>query len=119
MGESDAHASAQVSAAALDAVAEIHHQLFTGLILSLAGLHGMELAAELVFRTFRRQHDARFVAGLKTLGLDGLPPAVACARFIALSNRAGGLDVQVCEQGLGKAWVRYPPPRWAYEGPAI
>jgi hypothetical protein len=110
---------APVSAAALEAAAEIHHQLFTGLILSLAGLHGMELAAELVFRTFRRQHEARFLAGLRTLRLDGLPPAIACARFIALSNRAGGLDVQVCEQGDRKAWVRYPPPRWAYEGAAI
>lgn len=110
---------AQASAAALEAAAEIHHQLFTGLILSLAGLRGMDLAAELVFRTFRRQHEARFLRGLKTLGLDGLPPAVACARFIALSNRAGGLEVQVCEQGERKAWVRYPPPRWAYEGAAI
>lgn len=109
----------QASASALDAAAEVHHQLFTGLILSLAGLRGMELAAELVFRTFRRQHEARFLAGLRTLGLDGLLPAVACARFIGLSNRAGGLEVQVCEQADGKAWVRYPPPRWAYEGAAI
>jgi hypothetical protein len=105
--------------AELEAAAELHHRLFTGLVLALAGHHGLDAAAALVERTFRRQHDERFLPGLARLGLAGLPPADACARYIYLANRAGGLEVEYVAQGPGKAWVRYPPPRWAYEGPAI
>ena len=111
--------SAEASAAELDAAAELHHQLFTGLLLSLAGHHGLACAAALVERTFRRQHDERFLPGLARLGLAALPPADACARYIYLANRAGGVDVEYVPDGPHKAWVRYPPPRWAYEGPAI
>ena len=111
--------SAEASAAELDAAAELHHQLFTGLLLSLAGHHGRACAAALVERTFRRQHDERFLPGLARLGLAGLPPADACARYIYLANRAGGVDVEYVPDGPRKAWVRYPPPRWAYEGAAI
>jgi hypothetical protein len=34
-------------------------------------------AAELVFRTFRRQHLEKFLPGLDKLGLRGLPDAVS------------------------------------------
>ena len=109
----------EASPAELEASAGLHHQLFTGFILGLAGHHGLARAAEFVERSFSRQHEERFVRGLETLGLSGLPPAVACARYICLSNRAGGLDVHYHEEGPLKAWVRYPTPRWAYPGASI
>lgn len=113
-GEADAP-----SDTALDAAAHLHQQLFTGIVLALAAHDGQERAAELVERTFRRQHEERFLAGLRRLGLASLPPALASAQFIVLANRAGGLDVRYAEDGARRAWVRYPPPRWAYEGAAI
>ncbi len=101
------------------AAARMHHHYFTGLLLYLLQKRGAAAGSELIFQVFRRQHEAKFVAGLGTLGLDGLPPAVACARFIYLANLVGGVKVEYVAESDAKAWVRYPPPRWAYEGPAI
>jgi hypothetical protein len=53
------------------AVATIYHAYLTGLILALVTRGGKAQAAEMVFRTFRRQQLARFLPGLKKLGLDG------------------------------------------------
>jgi len=101
------------------AAARLYHQYFTGLLLYLLQKRGEPAGTELIFRIFRRQHGEKFVAGLKSLGLDGLPPAVACAQFIYLANLIGGVKVEFMPESDAKAWVRYPPPRWAYEGPAI
>ena len=76
-------------------------------------------AAELVFRTFRRQHLEKFLPGLAKLGLDRLPHAVACAQYHYLSNHLGGVRVEYMYESDRKAWVRYVPPRWIYEGTAI
>ncbi len=97
----------------------MHHHYFTGLLLYLLQKRGEAAGSELIFRVFRRQHEAKFLIGLKTLGLDSLPPAVACAQFIYLANLVGGVKVEYMAESNAKAWVRYPPPRWAYEGPAI
>ena len=77
-------------AAAYRAVEHIYHSYLTGLILMLASRAGAPRAAEVVFRTFRRQQLARFLPGLKKLGLDNLPHAVACAQYHYLSNQVGG-----------------------------
>jgi hypothetical protein len=71
-------------------------------------------AAELVFRTFRRQHLEKFLPGLAKLGLDRLPHAVACAQYHYLSNHLGGVRVEYMYESDRKAWVRYVPPRWIY-----
>ncbi|MDW3428521.1 hypothetical protein NQ306_25955, partial [Escherichia coli] len=76
-------------------------------------------AAEFVFRVFRRQQQERFLPGLKKLGLDGLPPAVAAARYHYLSNWIGGVHVEYMYETDRKAWIRYPPPRWIWKGTAI
>ena len=78
-------------AAAYRAVEHIYHSYLTGLILMLASRTGAPRAAEVVFRTFRRQQLARFLPGLKKLGLDQLPHAVACAQYHYLSNQVGGV----------------------------
>jgi hypothetical protein len=106
-------------AAAYRAVELIYHSYLTGLILTLASRAGAARAAEVVFRTFRRQQLARFLPGLKKLGLDKLPHAVACAQYHYLSNQVGGVKVEYIHESDRKAWVRYPPPRWIWSGTAI
>jgi hypothetical protein len=105
--------------AAYRAVELIYHSYLTGLILMLASRTGTAPAAEVVFRTFRRQQLARFLPGLKKLGLDKLPHAVACAQYHYLSNQVGGVKVEYVYESDRKAWVRYPPPRWIWWGAAI
>jgi hypothetical protein len=108
-----------VDAAAYRAVEHIYHSYLTGLILMLVARAGAAPAAEVVFRTFRRQQLARFLPGLKKLGLDKLPPAIACAQYHYLSNQVGGVKVEYVHENDRKAWVRYPPPRWIWSGTAI
>lgn len=105
--------------AAYRAVELIYHSYLTGLILMISSRAGPARAAEVVFRAFRRQQQARFVPGLKKLGLDRLPHAVACAQYHYLSNQVGGVKVEYVYENDRKAWVRYPPPRWIWSGTAI
>jgi hypothetical protein len=101
------------------AVETLYHAFLTGLILSTVSRRRGADAAELVFRTFRRQHLEKFLPGLAKLGLTGLPDAVACAQYHYLSNHLGGVRVEYMYESDRKAWVRYVPPRWIYEGAAI
>jgi hypothetical protein len=101
------------------AVELLYHAYLAGLILFVVSRRGAGDAAALVFATFRRQHLAKFLPGLEKLGLRGLPDAVACARYHYLSNFLGGVPVEYVEESDRKAWIRYPPPRWIWQGPAI
>jgi len=105
--------------AAFAAVEALYHAYLTGLILTVATRAGEAPATELVFRTFRRQQLAKFLPGLKKLGLDRLPHAVACAQYHYLSNQVGGVKVEYVHESDRKAWVRYPPPRWIWSGTAV
>jgi hypothetical protein len=112
-------ANADTDSAAYAAIELIYHSYLTGLILMLASRAGPARAAEVVFRTFRRQQLARFLPGLRKLGLTELPHAVACAQYHYLSNQVGGVKVEYVYESDRKAWVRYPPPRWIWSGTAI
>jgi hypothetical protein len=101
------------------AVEMIYHAYLTGLILMVVSRRGTDDAAELVFRLFRRQQLEKFLPGLDKLGLRGLPHAVACAQYHYLSNDLGGVRVEYVYESDEKAWVRYVPPRWLYDGTAI
>ena len=101
------------------AVSQWYHAYFTGLVMTMVTRCGAREAADLVFHIFRRQHLERFLPGLDKLGLAGLPPAVAAARYHYLSNAIGGVHVEYVEESQKKVWVRYPPPRWAWHGTAI
>ncbi|HYM32684.1 MAG TPA: hypothetical protein VEU47_15375 [Candidatus Cybelea sp.] len=101
------------------AAERMHHHYLIGLILAVLQKHGEAIAAEAVFRLFRTQHEEKFLAGIRSLGLEGLPPAVAAARYIYLSNLSGGVKVEIMPESPEKCWVRYPPPRWIWEGAAI
>jgi hypothetical protein len=101
------------------AVSVLYQGLLTGLVLTLVTRRSEEDAAELVFRLFRRQHLEKFLPGLAKLGLERLPPAVACAQYHYLSNQMGGVKTEYAYESDRKAWVRYPPPRWIWYGSAI
>jgi hypothetical protein len=101
------------------AIADLYHAFFTGLILTVVTRCGTNDAAEFVFRVFRRQQQERFLPGLKKLGIDHLPPAVAAAQYHYLSNWIGGVHVEYMYETDRKAWIRYPPPRWIWKGTAI
>jgi hypothetical protein len=101
------------------AVARLYHAWVTGLIVMVVTRRGAAAGAELVFRLFRRQHREKFLPGLDKLGLAGLPAAVASAQYHYLSNLIGGVRVEYIGEGERKAWIRYPPPRWIWQGTAI
>ncbi len=104
---------------AMRAVAELHHRYLTGTILALVHRQGTARTAEVLRRTFRRQHLEKFLPGLEKLGLRGLPDAVACAQYHYLSNALGGVKVEWIAESDTKSWVRYLPPRWIFDGVAV
>lgn len=115
----DAVGTDQAKWARWRAVANLYHAFFTGLILTVVTRKGAPAAEEFVFRVFRRQQEERFLAGLDKLGLSKLPPAVAAAQYHYLSNWIGGVFVEYMYESDRKAWIRYPPPRWIWQGTAI
>lgn len=106
-------------AAAMSAQAELHHQYLLGLQLAVAMREGPEVVGDWLFRVFRRLHEEKFLSSFRKLGLDGLPDAVACARYHTLSNVIGGVPVEYMEESDRKAWVRFRYPRWMFDGPTI
>ncbi|TWG88583.1 hypothetical protein L602_001100000150 [Cupriavidus gilardii J11] len=101
------------------AVAGLYHAFFTGIVLSTVTRRGTPAAAELVYEIFCRQRRERFLPGLRKLGIDGLPPAVAAAQYHYLSNHIGGVPVQYMYESDRKAWIRYNAPRWIWSGTAL
>ena len=104
---------------AIEAQADIHHQYLLGLQLMVAVNDGRDVIGEWMFRLFRRQHEEKFLSSFEKLGLQGLPDAVACARYHVLSNSMGGVPVEYMEESDNKAWVRFRYPRWMYDGPTL
>ena len=104
---------------AIAAAAWLHHQYFLGLQLMVATREGPGVVGDWIFRLFRRQHEEKFLSSFAKLGLDGLPHAVACARYHVLSNGIGGVPVEYMEESDEKAWVRFRYPRWMFDGPVI
>jgi hypothetical protein len=103
----------------LEVVADLYHRFLTGLLLALAMRAGTTRGAEVVFQAFRRQQLEKFLPGLEKLGLQNLPPAVACAQYHYLSNALGGAKVEWIPETDRKSWVRYLPPRWIFDGTAV
>ena len=104
---------------AIAAQAELHHQYLLGLELMVATREGPAVVGDWMFRLFRRQHEDKFLSSFRKLGLDGLPDAVACAKYHVLSNGVGGVAVEYMEESDTKAWVRFRYPRWMYDGAVI
>lgn len=104
---------------AIAAQAELHHQYLLGLQLMVATRDGPAAVGDWMFRLFRRQHEQKFLSSFRKLGLEGLPHAVACARYHVLSNGIGGVAVEYTEESDHKAWVRFRYPRWMFDGPVL
>ncbi len=109
----------QATPAGFRAVSRLYNALMTGLVLTLVSRKNAEAARRFVFAHFRRQHLEKFKDGLVKLGLDKLPHAVACAQYHYFSNALGGVKTEYMPESDRKAWVRYPPPRWIWQGAAI
>jgi hypothetical protein len=112
-------ASAAEQVAAWRAVADLYRAWFTGLVLSTITRRGTPRAAEFVHDIFAKQRTEKFLPGLRKLGIDHLPHAVAAAQYHYLSNDIGGVKVEYMPQSDRKAWIRYPVPRWAWTGTAL
>lgn len=100
-------------------VAKLYQSYFTGLVLYVSSRHGPAKAAALTYEVFCQQRQERFLPGLRKLGIDGLPHAVAAAQYHYLSNHIGGVPVQYMYESDRKAWIRYPAPRWIWSGTAL
>lgn len=107
------------SAPGYKAVSRLYNALMTGMVLTLVSQKDADAARRFVFTHFRRQHLEKFKDGLQKLGLDTLPHAVACAQYHYFSNALGGVKTEYMPENDRKAWVRYPPPRWIWQGAAI
>ena len=105
--------------AGFEALATLYNALMTGLVLALVTRHGEALARDFVQAHFRRQHLEKFLPGLRKLGLEREPHAVACALYHYHSNALGGVATEYFRESDRKAWVRYPPPRWIWRGTAV
>lgn len=101
------------------AVADLYHGFTTGFVLTLVTRRDTDSAARMLFRVFRRQHEDLFLAALEKLGISHLPDAVKAAQYHYLSNKIGGVKVEYMYESDRKAWVRFPPPRWIYDGTAM
>jgi len=101
------------------AVSELCHRYLTGLILAMVIEVGTDRTARIVKALFRRQQEERFLPGLQKLGLADEPDAIACAKYHYLSNHLGGVAVVYVAESDTKAWVKYLPPRWIFDGAAI
>lgn len=100
-------------------IAKLYQSFFTGLVLYVSSRQGAAKASELTHEVFSLQRQERFLPGLKKLGIDGLPHAVAAAQYHYLSNHIGGVPVQYMYESDCKAWIRYAAPRWIWSGTAL
>lgn len=104
---------------AIRAQAHLHHAYLLGLQLMVSTNRSSAEVGDWMFRLFRRQHLEKFLSSFGKLGLDGLPDAVACAKYHVLSNNMGGVGVEYMFESERKAWVRFRYPRWMYHGPTL
>ena len=113
------HLKKDLLLSAIEAQTEIHHKFFVGLQLKIALEEPREKIFDWSFLLFRSIQEKKFASSFSKLDLEGLPDAVACARYHVLSNTLGGVSVEYMEESKQKAWVRFRYPRWIFSGPAI
>jgi len=101
------------------AVADLYHGFFTGIMLTIVTRKGVRDASEFTYWLFRHKHEEQFIPGLKKLGIQDLPVPVASAQFHYLANSIGEVRVEYMYESDQKAWIRYPPPRYAWDDAAI
>lgn len=80
---------------------------------------GERAVNDLWFRVLTSHQGDRYVEGLRRLGIDGDPPAVAAAKYHYFTNIIGGLEMEYVRESDTKVWIRYMAPMWTYAGVAI
>ena len=113
------HPKKDLMLSTIEAQAEIYHKYFVGLQLKITLEEPREKIFDWSFLLFRSIQEKKFTSSFSKLDLEGLPDAVACARYHVLSNTLGGVSVEYMEESKQKAWVRFRYPRWIFSGPAI
>lgn len=89
--------------------------------ITLAALRETDAATltRLWFDLIHAHQAESYVAGLKKLGIDRDPPAIAAAKYHYFSNAIGGLAMEYVEESPKKVWIRYIAPMWTYGGTAL
>ena len=80
---------------------------------------GEAAANHLWFEVLTSHQGDRYEEGLKKLGIENDPPAVAAAKYHYFTNIIGGLDMEYVEESPKKVWIRYRAPMWMYAGVAM
>ncbi|MGE0093426.1 MAG: hypothetical protein AB7M05_10750 [Alphaproteobacteria bacterium] len=92
---------------------------FSGLTCMTFRHRGAETLHKLWFNVLTGHQVGHYHEGLKLLGIDKDPPAVAAAKYHYLTNQIGGLDMEYVEESQKKVWIRYVAPMWTYNGVAL
>ena len=101
------------------AVEVLYHAYLTGLLLYTVSRRGAADAAEPRLLDVPAPAPREVPSRAREARPAWTARSVACARYHYLSNLLGGVGVGYAEEGPRKAWIRYPPPRWIWQGPAI
>ncbi|WP_233838420.1 hypothetical protein [Paraburkholderia sp. ZP32-5] len=80
---------------------------------------GEDAVNELWFRTLTSHQGDRYEEGLRKLGIENEPAAVAAAKYHYFTNIIGGLKMEYVEESPRKVWIRYMAPMWTYAGVAL
>lgn len=92
---------------------------FSGLTAVTFREMGEKAANDLWFRALTSHQGDRYVEGLRRLGIENDPPAVAAAKYHYFTNIIGGLAMEYVRESDTKVWIRYLAPMWTYAGVAI
>lgn len=95
-------------------------RMYGGLQLVTMREKGEAGAAALKYGFLNAHGQKHFIGGLRKLGIDRDPPAIAAAKYHYLSNCAvGNVPMEYVEESQKKAWIRYLAPSWAYPGTGL
>jgi hypothetical protein len=94
-------------------------KMFSGLTAVTYGEKGADALHQLWFLFLTTHQGEKYHEGLRKLGIENDPPAVAAAKYHYFTNIIGGLAMEYVEESPRKAWIRYLAPMWMYGGVAV
>ncbi|MFN0044603.1 MAG: hypothetical protein ACKVSF_15495 [Alphaproteobacteria bacterium] len=94
-------------------------RMFSALTCIAYRAHGEEGMRSLWFAMLSNHQGGHYRDGLKLLGIDKDPPAIAAAKYHYLSNQIGERRMAYIEESPKKVWIRYMAPVWMYDGVSL
>ena len=94
-------------------------KMFSGLTAVTYGEKGADALHRLWFLFLTTHQGEKYHEGLRKLGIENDPPAVAAAKYHYFTNIIGGLAMEYVEESPRKVWIRYLTPMWMYGGVAV